>query len=35
MNTTMQVKITLSGRTANKPLNVLLIYPANSGADWI
>ena len=30
MSSTMQVKITLSGRAANKLLYVLIIYPANS-----
>ena len=35
MSLTMLVKITLSGRAPNKPLNVLIIYPANSGADML
>ena len=33
MSSTMQVKITLSGRAANELLYVLIIYPANSGAE--
>jgi len=33
MSSTMQVKITLSGRAANKLLYVLKIYPAISGAE--
>ena len=35
MSSTMQVKITLSGRAANKLLYVLKIYPANSGAEML
>ena len=33
MSSTMLVKITLSGRAANKLLYVLIIYPATSGAE--
>ena len=35
MSSTIQVKITLSGRAANKLLYVLKIYPANSGPEML
>ena len=35
MSSTMQVKITLSGRAANKLLHVLIISPATSGAEML
>ena len=35
MSSTIQVKITLSGRAANKLLYVLIIYPANMGPDML
>ena len=35
MSSTMQVKITLFGRAANKLLYVLIIYPASSGPEML
>ncbi len=35
MSSTMQVKITLSGRAANKLLYVFITYPANMGPDML
>ena len=35
MSSTMQVKITLSGRAANKLLHVFIIYPTKSGPEML